>query len=1018
MKNWSKLSVYNINAERRYAAGFPLDKDGYPTAECLDGEWDFKFVEKVSQVPVGYEQPGAELNGFTKIKVPSEWQIEGFDTPIYTNFTYPYALVQFNPLLLPHVKGYRNSVGCYVTTFNVKKTGKRVFLRFDGINSCADIYVNGQFVGYSEDTFSPQEYDVTDVVKEGENKLAATVYRYCTGSYLEDQDMWRLSGIFRSVYLVYKPQAMIEDYYVRSDLKNDYKNADFTVSVLARIASELKDKSAQVQVTLSKDGKEVAALSKELEIDKDKKKKYIKCRIKEMTAQVDGVKLWSHEDPQLYDVKVTLLLDGVTADIRSCKFGFREVRIVPFSDGKGPFILLNGKPLKIRGVNRHEFHPYYGHAVPKELIEADIKLCKANNITAIRNSHYPNQDVFYELCDKYGVLVMAETNLESHGLAMFIPKGRKSWRDQCVFRARNMVGRLRNHPCIISWSLGNEAGFGKNFKIMKERILKMDKTRFIHYEPDTTGKVGDVLSEMYSHVEKMPVIGENKPMRHCVALWSPMGSKYTPDMYRDLPFIECEYAHCMGNALGNFSDYWDAFRKYDRLAGGFIWDFADQSIHRKTKDGKDKWCYGGDFGDKPNAGRFAFNGIVRADRSPNPALYEVKYQHRMVDFEYSDGKLTVKNNYMFTALDGFDCSVSYECEGKQLGEERVTVSGAAGSVTVYPLHVPAFPEKGEVVCNVKLMLGKDELYAPKGHVVSYEQFILREYDFSTVEGMGGSEIKQDGNKLIITAKDTTYVIDGGEITSVKKAGEERLTSPIKPNFFRATIDNDALPQVPGFVADLFMGKSRYRKAMKTLKASKVGSEIRGDKVYVHINWKMRSLKSLETTYIFDGEGKLEMVMNVTPKKSMERYGFTFRLAKGVDGVKFYGKGPHENYCDRATASKLGLYEGKAEDFIHDYLYPQENGDHTGVRYAEIGAGKGVKINAVNAPFEMTIHPYTTMELYNAKHSCELGRDDRLTVCIDGKQRGVGGDTPAMACTKPHYDILPKQTHTLRVRMEF
>ena len=390
----------------------------------------------------------------------------------------------------------------------------------------------------------------------------------------------------------------------------------------------------------------------------------------------------------------------------------------------------------------------------------------------------------------------------------------------------------------------------------------------------------------------------------------------------------------------------------------------------------------------------------------------------MVDFEYSDGVMTVKNNYMFTPLDGFRCSVEYECEGEKLGEEQIAVSGEAGSVSKYNLNVPAFPEKGEVVCNVKLMLGKDELYAPAGHVVSYEQFILREYDFAPVEGKGGATVKSEGGRLVVTAADTVYTIERGEITSVKKGGKERLTSPIKPDFFRATIDNDALPQVPSIIADIFMGTSRYRNAIKTLKARKVNSEVRGDKVYVHIKWKMRTLKSLETTYIFDGEGGLDMSMAVTPRKSMERYGFTFRLGKGVDGVKFYGKGPHENYCDRATAAKLGLYEGKAEDFIHDYLYPQENGDHTGVRYAEIGGENGVKIQSVNAPFEMTVHPYTTMELHNAQHSCELGRDDRLTVNIDGKQRGVGGDTPAMACTKPHYDILPGQTHTLRVKLTF
>ena len=362
--------------------------------------------------------------------------------------------------------------------------------------------------------------------------------------------------------------------------------------------------------------------------------------------------------------------------------------------------------------------------------------------------------------------------------------------------------------------------------------------------------------------------------------------------------------------------------------------------------------------------------------------------------------------------------MQYECEGKVLGEEKIAVSGESGSVTSYPLTFPAFPEKGEVVCNVRLMLGKDELYAPKGHVISYEQFILREYDFALPEARGGASFKSAGGKTVVTAGGTVYTVENGAIVSIKKNGEERLTSPLLPNFFRATIDNDALPQVPRFVADIFMGTSRYKNAIKTLKAVKTSCELREDKVFMHIKWKMRTLKSLETVYVFDGDGGVDMTMNVRPRKGMERYGFTFRLAKGVDGMKFYGKGPHENYCDRATAAKLGLYEGKAEDFIHDYLYPQENGDHTGVRYAEIGAGKGVKINAVGAPFELTVHPYTTMALHEAKHSCELERDDRLTVSIDGKQRGVGGDVPAMASTKPHYDILPGHTHTLHVRLTF
>lgn len=1012
MNYWKKLSDYNVNSIKRYASGFPLDEKGEPTAVSLDGEWDFKLVPNPKQIPLGYESVGAQLDGFCKIKVPSNWQIQGHGQPIYTNYMYPYALSQFNIADIPHVKSRYNEVGCYVTEFEVKESDKDVFLRFDGINSCGDIFVNGQFVGYSEDTFSPQEYDITPLVKAGENKLAVSVYRYTTGSYLEDQDMWRISGIFRSVWLIYKPKAQIADYFTHCVLENDYKDAQFIADI--EIASSEIEGKCRVELDLSYQGQIKAQMQEDAVLSKSDGAKL------SLTAQLKDVELWSHEYPNLYDVEVRLYVDGKLTDTRRSHFGFREIKIEPMKDGRGPFIKLNGKVIKIYGVNRHEFHPDYGHAVPAELIEKDIQLCKANNITSIRNSHYPNQDVFYELCDRYGILVMAETNLESHGLAMFLPKSNKKWKDQCVYRATNMVRRLRNHSCIISWSLGNEAGFGKDFYAMKDAVLALDKTRFIHYEPDQKGEVGDVLSEMYSKVEKMPVIGENKPMRHCNAIWSPMGSKYTPQMYRDLPFIQCEYAHCMGNSLGNFSDYWDMFRKYDRLSGGYIWDFADQSIRRK-ENGKDKWCYGGDFGDKPNAGRFAFNGIVRADRSPNPALYEVKYQYQQVEIELDDSILKVYNRHLFTNLNSFVFRISVAAEGEELYADEFAIDCKPGEKAEYKLALESIvmPKDKEVVCNVSVHTKEDSGFASKGHTVAYEQFILQDYDFSAPCIVGGAKFEQKDKDYIITAGDKTFTVaKSGFITSVKAGGAEKLTSPIRPNFVRATIDNDALPQVPRIIAKTIMGVDAYRNAQKTLRAKRIDVKEQDGKVVVQINWSMRYLKNFTTVYVFGGDGSIDMSMSLKCTKDMERYGFSWRLAKGVDGVEMYAKGPHENYCDRATAAKVGLWKGKAEDFIHDYLYPQENGNHTGVRYVTIGGEKGVKINAVDKAFEMTVHPYTCDMLHNAQHMHELEREDMLTVCIDGKQRGVGGDIPAMANTKPQYKILPKQEHKLRVVVKF
>ncbi|MDE6614918.1 MAG: DUF4981 domain-containing protein, partial [Clostridia bacterium] len=884
----------------------------------------------------------------------------------------------------------------------MEESERDVFLRFEGINSCGDIYVNGQFVGYSEDTFSPQEYDISKLVRVGKNKLAVSVYRYTTGSYLEDQDMWRISGIFRSVWLIYKPQVEIADYFTRSKLSEDYKSAQFITDVT--INSRDKEASlARVEVELSYKGKQIALMQEQIgALTQDATSTVT------LTTDVEQVELWSHEYPNLYDVEVRLFDGEKLLDTRASHFGFREIKIQPMIDGKGPFILLNGKVIKIHGVNRHEFHPDYGHAVPTELIEKDIQLCKANNITSIRNSHYPNQDVFYELCDRYGILVMAETNLETHGLAMFLPKSSKRWKNQCVYRATNMVRRLRNHSCIISWSLGNESGFGKDFFAMREAVLELDKTRFIHYEPDQSGKVGDVLSEMYSKVEKMPILGENKPMRHCLALWSPFGSKYTPEMYRDLPFIQCEYAHCMGNSLGNFSDYWEMFRKYDRLAGGYIWDFADQSIRRK-ENGKDKWCYGGDFGDKPNAGRFAFNGIVRADRSPNPALFEVKYQYQQAEFTLDGNTLKIHNRYRFTNLNEFNIEVKVLAEGEELYSRKFKVDCAPDETVSCDLLDKAidYPSDKEVVCNLSMLSTADTLYAPVGHVVAYEQFILQEFDFTAPEQKSGATYSKQGNDYIINSGDVAYVLaKDGNIVSAKKDGIELLTSPIRPNFVRADIDNDALPQVPKFVATTIMGIGKFRKAIKTLKAKNIAVADDNGVVKVQIDWKMRFIKTLRTVYKFDANGDIEMTMLLVPSKTdFERYGFTWRLASGVDGVEMYAKGPHENYCDRATAAKLGLWKGNAEDFIHDYLYPQENGNHTGVRYAKIGGGNGVSLRAIDKPFEMTVHPYTCETLLGAQHMHELERDDKLTICVDGKQRGVGGDVPAMACTKPQYKIL-------------
>lgn len=1006
-KYWNNIRKYNLNSIERYASGFPLDNNNRYKTVSLNGEWRFKFCENIKKIIPDYYATEFNDIRFDKIKVPSEWQFEGYDTPIYTNIAYPHALLSKNPLLVPHVKKNKNSAGLYITNFYVMKNlDEKIFIRFGGINSCGDIYVNGKFVGYSEDTFNFQEYDITDFVKDGQNKLAVTVYRYCTGSYLEDQDMWRLSGIFRDVTLIYKPIVQIADFFSRSELFENFTRA----KVLIDAEFENIEKCAKPNLIVNLYDGDTIIFTQKADINSDNIS---------LEGEVSQFSLWSHEFPKLYELELILKDGDKFIDRRKSNFGFRKIEIVPMREGKGPFILLNGKPLKICGVNRHDFHPECGHAVDIEKIEKDVKICVENNINSIRTSHYPNHPAFYDLCDKYGILVMCENNLETHGLSFMIPKNSKKWTEQCVYRIRNMVNTYKNHPCIISWSLGNESGFGKAFFEMKKAVLEIDTTRFIHYEEDITGKCSDVFSEMYAPLEKMDDLGQNLPVRHCFAtVFKPLGVKYKPEMYRDLPYIQCEYAHCMGNSLGNFADYWEKFEKYDRLAGGYIWDFADQAIKVVNK-GVAEWRYGGDFGDKPNSHSFAFNGIVRGDRSPNPALYEVKKVYARIGMEYENGVITFINRYMFTDLEGHTVKVTTLINGLETNAEIYTMPevapGEKGNIII-PL--PKYGENDEASILIEILLPSDKGILKKGHLISYHQFSINSPALKLKEVEGDISYSETNWEINISNHSTRIIIDKntGAISSICKDGEEKLRSPILPNFYRASIDNDRMAQINLPIVKKIMGVYKFRDAMKKLHPRNIKVKQENGIVKVTINWRMKYCKKLITQYKFGAE-EIAFSMKVVSRRPLIRYGFTFSTREEIQNMEFFAKGPFENYCDRQSSAILKIYKGKAENFVHDYLYPQENGNHTEARFLDLGkAGAGLAILAEENPFEFSVHPYTLEMLDNAAHLHELGRLNYYTVYIDGKQRGVGGDIPAIACLKEQYKILPQKEHILNFRM--
>lgn len=994
-KYWQNKDVFSVNTLQRNALPDPID--GKTQVIDLCGQWKFRFYDSVNDFDPSLFCKEMDFDDYDEILVPSEWQIQGYGTPIYTNVVYPYPIDTKHPSS-PSIEDSINPCGFYTRTFILPEIYGRVILRFDGINSCGIVYVNGAEVGYSEDTFDYAAYDITDFVQEGENRVCVLVVQFCTGSYLEDQDMWRLAGIFRPVSVQLLPDAHITDAYVYADLSPNFDSA--TLNFQLAVSKEEKDLQFVVEIAELHIRKTVKAnLDTEFAIDK-----------------VCDFLLWTHETPNLYTIDISLIDQGVLLDKRQIRFGFRKVSIEKDLVSGQPYVALNGKLIKICGVNRHDFHPEYGHAVPRDIIKSDLLLLKANNITSIRTCHYPNMPYFYELCDELGILVMCENNLETHGLAYAVPRGNAMWQKHVVYRMENMVRTYRNHPCILFWSLGNESGTGADFFALRQAALALDKTRLIHYEP--YHQVSDVISEMYTPQTKMKKIAQNRTIIHSRALWNlVLGNLLTSKQYRNKPFILCEYAHCMGNSLGNFGEYWDDFEANPRLVGGYIWDFADQSIKRVV-DGVTQWTMGGDWGDKPNDGVFAFNGILRADRSPNPALYEVRKVYQRIATELDGDTLTIYNRRSFTTLD--DCILrltllqngskifckTYDC-AKTLSHLSPQSSAKL------KLDGELFPKEGECGLLVEFVNKYSAPWAEAGSVCAYDCFVTHNGKRTIVHAKGAVDYKADNNELQVYAGQTTYTVDKktAAITSIRKGGKEYLTTPIRPEFWRAITNNDKYP--PNNIVDLskllcFYG---YRDAQKHIRCRSIDVTKGQDGLLVSCQLSMPFLLGFTIDYRFFSDGASRLEMRFMPVKNLVRYGFSMGLAEGLDGVTYYGNGEHECYNDRCRNAILGIYSKTGEEMTHDYLSPQENGNRMDVRWATIG--NAIRFEAVSHNFQFGVHPYTVEMLDNATHLHELKRLPYLTVNIDGGQRGVGGDLPAMACLKKQYRLKAFRDYVLQ-----
>jgi len=985
----------------------------------LNGKWKFKWSPAPSRRPINFFQPSYNIDGWENINVPANMEIEGYGTPIYRNFGYTNSI---NKKKIPAISHEDNPVGSYRRNFQLPDqwAGREVAIHFGGVKSAFYLWINGEFAGYSQGSMNPAEFRITRYLKEGSNTLAVEVYKWSDGSYLEDQDMWRLSGIFRPVYLIAEPLLCISDFFTTTTLDAGYQNGEIKIHTWLRNYGDNRCNNFSLTAKLlDREGNTVFEKRSIVEGQNIPAGEQFPVCIKQ---NITNPAKWSAEIPNLY--RLILTLDNPaekSTDVRVANVGFRKVEI------KNSQLLINGKPIMIKGINRHEFHPLHGHAVPEDITENDIQLIKQNNINAIRTSHYPNSKWFYDLCDHYGIYIMDEADLETHGLRHKIPGNRPEWEKPCIERLLGMISAHRNHPSIIAWSLGNESGHGDIIQAMKKAALDLDTTRPIHYEGDHVLDTSDFFSMMYAtprqvekvgrgHVVKAGFFEQNKPL----------GSLVRSKQYRDKPFLLCEYAHAMGNSLGNFYQYMELFEKYPRCIGGFIWDFADQSILKTTEEGQNWWTYGGDFGDTPNDGFFCGNGIFFADRTAQPALFEVKkiYQNvkvHAVDIEKGLFEVENKHSFLktdFTALKWFLTADGEIIESGTL--EPPAVMPMEKSRLVIPFTTPQDQEKGpEYHLLVTFSLRDDQPWATAGHLMAWDQFaITREKSKSSSSTK--NKYRTPGGKLTIFENISTIEVKGldfnltvekekGELTSLVYENDEQLTAPLKPNFWRVTTCND---YGLGNFFPLFKRKSHWKDAAKDRKTLDIYWQKNDeDEVIIKVSSKVKGgLKPLLITYIVQSDGVITVKSEFTPARDLDRFGMQLEIPGRYNHLTWFGRGPHETMEDRKKGGIIGIHSLPVEQACHNYLYPQENGNRTDVRWLTLtdNEDKGLLFkDSSGTMLNFSAWPYTMADLAKANHIHELPQRDNITLNIDYRQKGAGGDLPGLIALHDEYKLKKK-----------
>ena len=996
INDWENPAVFDVNKEPTRATSYPFadiesaiigDESQSPFYINLNGMWRFNWVKKPTDRPIDFYKENYNVSDWAEIKVPSNWELQGYGIPIYSNITYPHPK---NP---PYIGSNDNPVGSYRRTFNLPESwdGRRVYLHFVSGTSAMYVWVNGQKVGYSQVTKSPAEFDITPYLRKGENMLAVEVYRWSDGSYLEDQDFWRISGIDRDVYLYSTAQIRILDYFVKAGLDKNYTHGTFSLDVDVKNFSDAKSNGNITASLLDADGKEVYKRKQNWNAISGQTAKL------NMKTTVKAPAQWSAETPNLYTLALSLTdSKGQVIEATSCKVGFRSVEL------KNSQLLVNGKPVLLKGVNLHEHNDRTGHYVDKATMLKDIEVMKAHNVNAVRTSHYPQNPLWYSLCDQYGLYLVDEANIESHGMG-YDPQhslGYKSeWHAAHMDRIVRLVERDKNHPSVIIWSMGNECGNGYVFSDAYQWMKERDNTRLVQSEQAGEKENTDIVCPMYA--------GFNYQQEYA--------KRGNPGR----PFIQCEYSHAMGNSNGNFKEYWDIIRSSNHMQGGFIWDWVDQGLLAKDELGREYWAYGGDLGGHvyTHDENFCLNGLVWPDRTPHPGLKEVKHIYQDIHFsaiDLANGEIEVYNEFFFITLENFDFKWELIKNGKKEAEGTFITKANPGEKQKIKIDLPSLnkEEGSEYFLNVYAYTRKEANLVPAGHEVARNQmaFDINDYFIPAKSKSGELTLSDENNRIVVKTNDIYVEINKrtGLLDRYQLNGKNLINQSPRPEFWRAPIDNDFGNNMPS-------RQNIWRNAGQNSKVKSIDVQQKENSVVVTAILLLADINSEYTiVYTIKGDGRVRFDINYqsgnTNLPGLPRFGMVMRLPEEFNQFTYYGRGPWENYSDRNTSAFVGIYSSSVADQYVPYIRPQENGYKTDVRWLTLTNNDGVGLRVAGLqPISTSALHFTSTDFdpgltKKQQNAVQLVPRNDVYLHVDLAQNGVGGDNSWGAWTHKQYRL--------------